>query len=65
LGPAAAIVIGLSASAVSYFATFVFTAVMTFIIPKPVDAMIGLRITSHEEDQGLDLMLHDERGYDL
>jgi Amt family ammonium transporter len=30
-----------------------------------VDMMVGLRVDSDEEIQGLDLVLHDERGYDL
>jgi ammonium transporter, Amt family len=39
--------------------------VVTFVLLKLVDAMVGLRIDSDEETQGLDLVLHDERGYDL
>jgi len=27
--------------------------------------MVGLRIDADEENQGLDLVLHDERGYNL
>jgi Amt family ammonium transporter len=46
-------------------ATFAYTAVMTFIILKLVNMMVGLRIDSEEETQGLDLVLHDERGYNL
>ena len=46
-------------------ATIVFTAVVTWIILKVVDALIGLRVTSEEEIEGLDIVLHEERGYDL
>ena len=46
-------------------ATFAYTAVMTFVILKLVNMMVGLRIDSDEENQGLDLVLHDERGYNL
>jgi Amt family ammonium transporter len=46
-------------------ATFIYTLVVTFIILKLVDMMVGLRVDSDEEIQGLDLVLHDERGYDL
>ncbi len=46
-------------------ATFIYTGVMTFIILKLVDAMVGLRVDEDEENQGLDLVLHDERGYNL
>lgn len=46
-------------------ATFAYTAVATWIILKLVDVVIGLRVDDEEETQGLDLVLHDERGYDL
>ena len=46
-------------------ATFVYTLVASFIILKVVDMLVGLRVTGDEETQGLDLVLHDERGYDL
>lgn len=46
-------------------ATMVFTAVMTFIILKIVDAVLGLRVTDEEETEGLDINQHDERGYIL
>lgn len=45
--------------------TFVYTAVVTFILLKVIDVVIGLRVDTDEETQGLDLVLHDERGYDL
>ena len=45
--------------------TLVYTAVVSFILLKLVDALVGLRVDDEEETQGLDLVLHDERGYDL
>ena len=45
--------------------TFVYTAVMSYILLKLVNMMVGLRVDADEENQGLDLVLHDERGYDL
>ncbi|RLA49513.1 MAG: ammonia channel protein [Gammaproteobacteria bacterium] len=51
--------------ATGVLATFVYTMVATFIILKLVDMMVGLRVDGDEEIQGLDLVLHDERGYDL
>lgn len=51
--------------AIGVITTFVYTAVMSFIILKLVNAMVGLRVDADEENQGLDLVLHDERGYDL
>ena len=46
-------------------ATLIYTGVVTFILLKILDAVIGLRVTEEEETQGLDLSLHDERGYNL
>lgn len=46
-------------------ATLIYTAIVTLIILKVVDAMTGLRVNEEEETEGLDLVLHDERGYDL
>ena len=45
--------------------TIVYDAVLTFIIIKVVAAIIGLRVTEEQETEGLDLALHDERGYNL
>lgn len=46
-------------------ATLVYSAVITFILLKLVNIIIPLRVTEDEETEGLDLVLHDERGYDL
>jgi Amt family ammonium transporter len=46
-------------------ATVAFTAVVTYLILKLVGALIGLRVTEDQETQGLDISLHEERGYDL
>jgi Amt family ammonium transporter len=43
--------------------TLVFSGVLTFVILKIVDAIVGLRVTSEQESVGLDLALHDERAY--
>ena len=45
--------------------TFVFTLVGSWILLKLVDQLVGLRVDDEEETEGLDLVLHDERGYDL
>lgn len=50
---------------IGVLSTFVYTAVVTFIILKLVDIMVGLRVDDEQEVQGLDLSQHDERGYDL
>ncbi|MBG6634179.1 ammonium transporter [Pseudomonas aeruginosa] len=45
--------------------TVVYTAVVTFVILKVLDPVMGLRVTEEEEAVGLDLALHNERGYNL
>jgi len=44
-------------------ATIGFAFVMTLVIAKVVDVVIGLRITEEEEIAGLDLTQHSETGY--
>ncbi|CAA0101711.1 Ammonia channel [Halioglobus japonicus] len=51
--------------AIGVITTFVYSAVMSYIILKLVNTMVELRVDADEENQGLDLVLHDERGYDL
>lgn len=45
--------------------TVVYTAVVTFVILKVLDLVMGLLVTEEEEAVGLDLALHNERGYNL
>lgn len=45
--------------------TVVYTAVVTFVILKVLDLVIGLRVNEEEETVGLDLAQHNERGYNL
>jgi Amt family ammonium transporter len=45
--------------------TLVYGAIASFIILKVVDAIVGLRVTEEQETEGLDIALHDERGYNL
>jgi Amt family ammonium transporter len=51
--------------AVGIAATVVYSGVLTFVLVKVVDGMIGIRVTAEEEGTGLDLALHDERGFNL
>ena len=53
------------AQAISIIATIVYCSVLSFIILKIVDVIIGLRVYEAKEQEGLDLSLHGERGYDL
>lgn len=45
--------------------TLIYTAIVTFVILKVVDVVMGLRVTEEEEIEGLDIALHDERAYIL
>ena len=46
-------------------ATIAYTFVVSFVVLKILDAVMGLRVDEDQEEEGLDLALHDERGYIL
>lgn len=46
-------------------ATVLFTATVTWLILKVVGALVGLRIAQEDEITGLDIVSHEERGYDI
>ena len=50
---------------VGILVTVVYDGIGTFVILKVVDALIGLRVSEEDESQGLDIALHDERGYNM
>jgi len=45
--------------------TVVFVAIASYIILKVVDIVMGLRVSEEQEQEGLDISLHDEKGYNL
>ena len=45
--------------------TLVYSGVVSFIILKVVDLVIGLRVSEEDETEGLDISLHEEQGYNL
>jgi Amt family ammonium transporter len=47
------------------FATIVWCGGITFILLKLINVVLPLRVSADEETQGLDLVEHDERGYDI
>ena len=55
----------LGVQVVGVLAVGVYTAIVTFGILKLVDAILGLRVSSDDETEGLDINQHNERGYDL
>jgi Amt family ammonium transporter len=46
-------------------ATLVWSGVATFVILKLVNLVSPLRVSAEQENEGLDLVLHEERGYSL
>ena len=55
----------LTAQIIGIVSAVVYTAVVSWVILKLVDVVIGLRVTEEDEATGLDLSLHDEKGYDI
>ena len=43
----------------------VYTAIITWVLLKVTEALVGNRVSSDEEVGGLDLASHNERGYDI
>ena len=53
------------AQGIGVVATMAYTFIVSFIVLKILDALMGLRVSEEQEQEGLDLALHDERGYIL
>jgi Amt family ammonium transporter len=55
----------LATQACGVAAVVLYTAVVTWVLLRIVQALVGLRVTPEQETEGLDIVLHNERGYDL
>jgi len=55
----------ISAQMIGIVSVFVYTAALTWIILKAVDAITGLRVEADDESIGLDISMHEEKGYDI
>jgi Amt family ammonium transporter len=64
-GMDAGIVSQVGTQAIGVIVTIAYTGVLTLIILKILDALIGLRVSEEDESEGLDLALHQERGYNV
>jgi Amt family ammonium transporter len=42
-----------------------YTLVVSFVLYKLIDLVLGLRVSADEETEGLDIVQHNEVGYDL
>jgi Amt family ammonium transporter len=45
--------------------TLLWSLIVSFVIAKVVQAVTGLRVSAETEEQGLDLRIHGERGYNM
>jgi len=50
---------------VGVVSTIIYTAVATYVILKIIEPITGLRVIDDEEQQGIDISSHEEKGYDL
>ena len=50
---------------VGILATFGWCAVVSVVLLKAIDAIVPVRVSSEDETEGLDLVLHEESGYNL
>ena len=50
---------------IGVIATIIWCGVISFVLLKLLDSVIGLRVDEDEETEGLDLVLHNERGYTI
>jgi ammonium transporter, Amt family len=41
------------------------SGILTWVLLKLTDALAGLRVAGEEETEGLDTVLHNEKGYNL
>ncbi|MGD8498482.1 MAG: ammonium transporter, partial [Chromatiales bacterium] len=53
------------AQLIGVVATIVYTGIVTFILLKIADVLVGLRVSDDDETQGLDITQHNETGYNL
>jgi Amt family ammonium transporter len=50
---------------VGVLATLAWSGGLTWVLLKLSDAVLGLRVAGEEETEGLDTVLHNEKGYNL
>lgn len=50
---------------IGVISVLVYSAIISYILFKLVDRIVGLRVDSDDETQGLDVVMHNESGYDL
>ncbi len=62
---ASAMIDQLSVQALGVITTIIWCGVLSWVILKFVDMLVGVRVSVEEETEGLDHSMHDETGYNL
>jgi Amt family ammonium transporter len=55
----------LTTQLVGVLAVAAWSGILTLVLLKATDAVTGLRVSPEEENEGLDTVLHNEKGYNL
>jgi Amt family ammonium transporter len=55
----------LGKQAVAVGVTIAYSAIISVVLLKVIDLVLGLRVDPDDEETGLDLALHDEAGYNI
>ena len=50
---------------IGILATIVWCGVLSWVLLKGIGLVVDLRVTEEQETEGLDVVLHDESGYNL
>ena len=50
---------------IGVLATLVWSGALSWVLIKVADAIFGMRVAGEEETEGLDTVLHNEKGYDI
>ena len=50
---------------IGILSTFAYTVAVTYVLIKLINVLMGVRVSRDEETEGLDIVLHDEKGYNL
>lgn len=55
----------LQVQSLGVIATLIYSGIISWLILWLLDRILGLRVNTEQETEGLDIALHDERGYDF
>jgi Amt family ammonium transporter len=50
---------------IGILATLTWCVVASYVLLRVIDIFLPLRVSAEEEEEGLDLVLHEESGYSL